>query len=95
MDYEEKGRDNRSRGFAMVAAVYSVIVWAGMLVVLVGMMSLAGHVDRATQSASRRGIWVDLVLLAHAVVIGLITTAVLYSLYVTDVGTYVWSRLHG
>ena len=65
----------------MAAAVYSVIVWAGVVVVLLGTMSVAGHVDRATQPANRRGIWFDLVLLAHAVVIGLIATAVLYSLH--------------
>jgi hypothetical protein len=42
-----------------------------------------------------RGLWLHLVLLAHAVVVGLIATAVLYSLYVTDIAHYVWSRLLG
>jgi hypothetical protein len=64
----------------MVAAVYSVVVWAGMLLLLLGLMALAGYVERATKSARGEGLWLHLVLLAHAVVVGLITTAVLYSL---------------
>ena len=79
----------------MAAAAYSAIVWAGILLVLLGLMALAGYVERATESASGPGLWLHLVLLAHAVVVGLIASAVLYSLYVTDIGYSVWSRLLG
>jgi hypothetical protein len=79
----------------MVAAAYSVVIWAGMLLTLLCVMSLAGYAEKATVSVSRWGGWLPLLLLAQAIVIGLIATVVLYSLYFGDIGFYVWSRLHG
>jgi hypothetical protein len=95
MDQDRQAERMASGELAMVAAVYSVIVWAGMLLVLLCVASLAGHAERATTSAGGWGIWLHLMLLAQAFVIGLIATAVLYSLYFGDIGFYIWSRLHG
>jgi hypothetical protein len=81
----------------MAAAAYSAIVWAGMLLVLLGLMGLTTYVERSAETGAGRGrnIWLHVLLIAHGFVVGLIATAVLYSLYVTDIGHYVWSRLLG
>jgi hypothetical protein len=94
IDQDERAEIIALENLLMAAAAYSAIVWAGMLLVLLGFMVLAGYVERATESGGR-GLWLHLVLLVHAVVVGLIATAVLYSLYVTDIAHYVWSRLLG
>jgi hypothetical protein len=95
MDQDERAEIIALEESVMAAAAYSAIVWAGMLLVLLGLMGLAGYVERATESAGGRGLWLHLVLLAHALAVGLIAAAVLYSLYVTDIGHYLWSRLLG
>jgi hypothetical protein len=60
----------------MVAATQLVIVWAGLLLALLCVASLAVYAERST-----RGIWLNLVLLAHGIVVGLIATVLLYSLH--------------
>jgi hypothetical protein len=59
----------------MVTATQLVIVWAGLLLASLGIIVLAEYAGRAT-----RPIWLDFVLVAHAFVIGLIATLMLYSL---------------
>jgi hypothetical protein len=62
----------------MVTATYLVIVWAGLLLALLGVVRLADYAEKATKP-----VWLDLVLLAHSFVIGLIATAALYVLHFT------------
>jgi hypothetical protein len=75
----------------MVAAASSVVIWAGLLLALLCVVSLVEYADRATESASGRSGWRDLglgfALVAYAFVIGLIATAALYSLPFTGVGS--------
>jgi hypothetical protein len=81
----------------MVPAVFSVIVWAWVLLALLCVMSLTTYLERRAGTGAGRGreIWLHVLLIAHGLVIGLIATAVLYSLYVRDIGHYVWSSLFG
>jgi hypothetical protein len=97
MDQGKKAETIALEGLAMVPAVFSVIVWAGVLLALLCVMSLTTYVERSAETRAGRGreVWLHVLLVAHGLVIGLIATAVLYSLYVRDIGHYVWSRLLG
>jgi hypothetical protein len=62
----------------MISAAYLVVVWAGLLLASLCVVGLAEYADKAV-----RPVWLHLVLLAYAVVIGLIATAALSLLHFT------------
>jgi hypothetical protein len=84
MDEPRKSRTIDSEGFAMVAAVHSVAVWAGLILLALCVTSLVYAVDGAANRAARASAWGvlrDLLLIAHGAVIGLIASAMLYWVY--------------